>query len=468
MDRAPRMFDVSAFLNDRKLSSFNVVLIVLSWLITVFDGLDMTMISYVAPYIQDDLGLSKAQLGDVFSAGIGGAAVGGFLFAYLGDRFGRRPAIIFAGYTFGILTCVTAFAQSYEQLVWLRFLDGLAIGGTLPLAWALNIELVPKKMRSTVVTTIMIGYSVGAVASGPMTNWIAPLYEWHGVFLAGGIATMICAMILHIGLPESVRFLVSKERSPELIAKMLKRLDPALDVSATDRFELSDERKAPGHFPVRMLFQGDLKWITPLIWLGFGSSSLGIFFMTSWGPLLLEGLDFPRQTAALVSSLNGFLGACMGLLLMRFTDHFGPRAIAVFPALAVPVLLLLGLGFFPHNVFLIGVTLGSIFVTGGHYGIQSICGIYYPSAIRASGGGWASSISKIGGVSGPIIGAVILSSGLPLQTSFAFLAVCPAILGLCALGIAYVTRERDSARRRSGYGIGFKPAGGEQQGSEVP
>jgi AAHS family 4-hydroxybenzoate transporter-like MFS transporter len=108
----------------------------------------------------------------------------------------------------------------------------------------------------------------------------------------------------------------------------------------------------------------------------------------------------------------------------------------------VPILILLGLGYVPHPMFLVTFTLGMILVTGGHFGIQSICGIYYPSAIRASGAGWASSIAKVGGALGPIVGGAILSSGLPVQTIFAFLAVCPAILVLSALSIARVVRLR--------------------------
>ncbi len=439
----PRVFDVSAFFDEHKLSPFNYMLIILSWLITLFDGLDMQMIGYVAPYIQDDLGLSKDQLSQIFSWGIAGAALGGFLFSYIGDRIGRRPAIIMAGYAFGILTTVMAFATSYEQLLVLRFVDGLAIGGMLPLAWSLNIEFVPKKFRSTVVTSIMIGYSIGAAGAGPMTNLIAPHYHWHGVFLAGGGATLICAIILHAALPESIRFLVTKGRSPELIAKTVKRMDPRQDVSATDTFILTDEKKAGKEFRIGMLFRGDLKFITPLIWLGYGISSLGIFFIANWGPLLLEALDFPRTTAANISSINAFLGAGMGLALMRFTDNHGPVAVSVFPALTVPLLILMGLGYVPSGIFLIIFTLSMILVTGGHFGIQSIAGVYYPSAIRASGAGWASSIAKFGGFLGPLIGGKILASGLPVQTIFTFLAVCPAILVICALSIARVVRARE-------------------------
>ena len=173
MAQAPRTLDVARLIDGRKLGPFNYRLIALSWLITVFDGFDMMMISFTAPYMRDELGLDKIMLGNIFSAGMAGMMIGGFAFAYLGDRLGRRKTIISAAFAFGILTTATAFAGTYEHLLILRFLDGVAIGGMLPLAWALNIEYVPNKMRSTVVTIIMVGYSVGTAIAGPVTVWLA-------------------------------------------------------------------------------------------------------------------------------------------------------------------------------------------------------------------------------------------------------------------------------------------------------
>jgi MFS transporter, AAHS family, 4-hydroxybenzoate transporter len=442
MSNQPRTVDVSALINGRRLSSFNYGLIVLSWLITVFDGFDMMMIGFTAPYMRDQIGLSKAMLGNVFSAGLVGMMVGGFVLSYIGDRVGRRPTIIAAAFAFGILTAATATAGSYHALVALRFVDGLALGGMLPLAWALNIEFVPIRLRSTVVTIIMMGYSFGSAVAGPITNWIAPHHGWQGVYLAGGIGTLFCAAALWFGLPESIRFLVLKGRRPEFVSRTLKRIDPALDVSGADTFLLSDEVKLAGHFRVGQLFHGDLRLITPLLWLGYIASSLAIYFSASWGPIVLEELKFPRQTSALVASSGSLLGAVAGLLLMRFTDRRGPGSVAFYPALAVPVLLALGFGLVPHDAFLAVAILATLLISGEHFGVLSIAGIFYPSAIRASGAGWATSVAKLGAIVGPIIGAVVLSSGMPIVRSYALLAVCPAILCLCAFGIAAVVRSR--------------------------
>ncbi len=445
MSTTVRTVDVSAIINNRRLNGFNYGLIIVSWLITVFDGFDMMMVSFTAPFMRDEFGLSKTMLGYVFSAGLFGMMLGGFFFSFLADRIGRRPTIVLAAFTFGILTTATAFAASYHALLALRFVDGFAIGGMLPLAWALNIEFVPTRMRSTIVTIIMMGYSFGTAVAGPMTNWIAPHYGWQGVYLAGGIGTLICATALWIRLPESIRFLVTKGLKPALVAKTLQRMDPGSDVGAADRFILSDEPKAKGEFRVSDLFVGKLALITPLLWLGYTASSLAIYFSASWGPIVLESLQFPRSTSALVASLGGALGAVAGLLLMRFTDRFGARAVAFYPAIAIPVLLLEGFGLVPIPLFLAANVAGMLLISGGHFGILSIAGIFYPSAIRASGGGWATSVAKVGGILGPIVGAIVLSSGLPVIRSYALLAACPAILFTCAFGIHFAVRGRDRA-----------------------
>jgi len=437
-----RTIDIAAFINDRKLGPFNYKLIVLSWFITVFDGFDMQMISFTAPYMRDELHLTTAQLGNVFSAALVGAMIGGFVLSYIGDRIGRRRTIVWSAFAFGLLTMATALARSYEALLALRFLDGFAIGGMLPLAWALNIEYVPARMRASVVTVIMIGYSLGAAIAGPATVWIAPHHGWEGVFLAGGAGTLACAAALMLWLPESARFLASKGREPGTIARILNRIDPALAATPQDRYILGDERVDKGNFTLGKLFERDLKWLTPLLWIAYIASSLAIYFKASWSPIIYEELDFGRDVAAWVASLSGLLGAGLGLLLMRFTDRHGPFAVAAYPIIGFPILAVIGLVPMSKDAFLILSILSTSFVGGAHFGMHSIAGIFYPSAIRANGAGWATSIAKLGAIAGPIIGAAILASDLPIVRSFAILAICPAVLALCVLGMGVIARRR--------------------------
>ena len=176
---SPRTLDVAALLESRKLTGFNYRVIGVSLLITFLDGFDLLMLSHTASYMADDIGLDKLQLGNVFSIGLFGMMLGGFFFGYLGDRIGRRPTIILSTFSFGFLTLLFALAGSYEALLALRFFNGFALGAMLPLCWALNIEFVPKRYRSTVVTIIMVGFSLGGAMAGPLSVWLAPRSGWQ-------------------------------------------------------------------------------------------------------------------------------------------------------------------------------------------------------------------------------------------------------------------------------------------------
>lgn len=442
--RAPRTVDLAELIDSRKLSPFNYVLIGLSALITLFDGLDMFMVSYTAPYMRDELALTTIQIGNIFSIGTFGMVVGGLAFTYVGDRIGRRPTIVFAGLAFGILTLVTGFATTYPALLTLRFLDGLAIGGMLPLAWALNIEFLPKKVRATAIAFVMMGFSFGSASAGPLTNWIAPLHGWEGVYFAGGGATLICAIIIAIWLPESPRFLVTKGLNPGLTVKTLKRLDSTIDVQVGDTFVLGDEGVRKGGLKLHDLFEGRLKWVTPLMWIGYGFSALGIFFKSTWGPIVLEAMDISRVTAANVSALSGLLGAIAGVLLMKAAERFGLLLVAFCTALIVPMALLIGFEVIRGPLFLPFIVVQSMLVGACHTAIISQLSIFYPTAIRASAGGCASAVGKIGGIVGPLLGAWLLAVGVPAVRTYAVGAICPAILVVCVIAIYNIMRKPES------------------------
>lgn len=440
--RAPRTVDLAGLIEGRTLTPFNYMLIALSWLVTLFDGLDMMMQSYTAPYMQDELGLTDIHLGYVFSAGTVGMVVGGLIFTYVGDKIGRRPTIITCTLSFGILTFLTGFASNYEALLTLRFLDGLAIGGALPLAWALNVEFVSKHLRATVVAFIMMGFSIGSSAAAPLTNLIAPHHGWEGVYFAGGIGSIVCAIAIAFLLPESPRFLTNKGGSEAKIARTLKRLDPAIDVQADDRFILSDEAQG-GKFHLGDLFAGKLRLLTPIIWIGYGASALGIFFKTAYGPIVLERMDVARETAANVSGISGLLGAVAGVVIMRISARLGLKFAAFCTLLIVPMAVGIGMEWTPRSWLLPLIVIQSMLVGGCHTAIISQLALYYPSAIRASAGGIASAVGKLGGVVGPILGGYILASGIPAVRTYALAAICPFILFLAIIAISALIRRPD-------------------------
>ncbi len=423
--------DVSRIIEKQKLSRFLIGLVAISWIVTFFDGFDANLISFAASYFRSQYHLTTTQTGNIFAVHQVGTLLGGFLFAHIADRLGRRPTMILATAAFGALTMSFYLASSYWSLYTLRFIDGLPLGGMLPLAWALNIEYAPKHYRATIVTLIMLGYSLGTAAGGPFANWIIPLFGWKALFIAGGAAALGGAAVLLAALPESVRFLASRGKHTGNIAFILRRVSPATVIPKEATYVVSDEASRSMDFRPSLLFQGELRQITPLIWMAYIASSFAVFFIVNWTPLVFEALGYSRAQANNAAAINSLVGASAGLLLMRFTDRRGAIAITPMPVIAFLLLLIAGLAGLGQDTFRIVAAAIGGFLIGGHFGMHSICGILYPSAYRANGAGWATSVAKVGSIAGPIVGGCVLAATIPVRNIYAVLAVCPAIFALC-------------------------------------
>jgi MFS transporter, AAHS family, 4-hydroxybenzoate transporter len=428
--------DVSEIIERQKLSGFLIGLALISWIITFFDGLDANLVTFAAPYFRSEYGLTTIQTGNIFGMHQLGTLIGGFLLGYLGDRIGRRPTIILATATFGVLTMCFYFTSSYGTLFWLRLIDGIPLGGMLPLAWALNIEYAPKRYRSTIVTVIMVGYSLGTALGGPFANWMIPKLGWKSVFISGGAAALVCTLILLAVLPESIRFLATNGKSPARILALLRHVDPRQSFPADSSFIVGDEAGHARNFKPALLFKGELRSITPLIWTAYIASSFAVFFIVNWTPLVFEALNYTRAQAATAATMNSIMGAIGGILLMRFTDAKGAIAITTMPVVTFMLLLVASFATMGQGTFLVLNALIGGFLIGGHFGMHSICGIFYPTAYRGNGASWATSIAKVGSIGGPIVGGWILATSLPVKNIFAVLAICPAIFAVCiyALG----------------------------------
>lgn len=420
--------DVASVIENQRANFFLLRLLIISSIVAFFDGFDQNLISFAAPAITSALDLTPAMMGNLFSVGLVGSMFGGFLFGAIGDRFGRRPAIILATISFSALTLAVALASDYQTLLLVRLGVGIGTGGMLPVCWALNIEYAPKRFRSSIVTLMMLGYSAGVSAGGPVAVWLIPNHGWQSVFMFGGVLSLAAAGTLLATLPESLRFLAARGRDAATITKTLRRIAPSLHVPTGARFVLNDENTAPGRFSPALLLRDELFVITPLLWLAYISSAMAAFFLATWTPLMFEAMHFPPSEAAAAGSITAIAGALGGLALMRFTDRRGAIAVAAMPALAIPLLLFGGFIDVGHKEFLLLVGLIAFTVIGGHLGMNSIAGIFYPSAWRANGAGWANSVGKIGSIAGPLLGGVILSTNLPIQRILAVMSICPGVM----------------------------------------
>lgn len=444
-----RTLDVAQFMQELRFSRYHMQILVLCSLVTFFEGQDFASLAYALPYIRDDMGISDEMTGYVSSAAFLGQMIGSLFGSYMGDIFGRRPVIIICTIGSAILTFAVGFTTSPEQMIGLRFVSGLAIGGLLAPVWALSIESMPKAMRATSVTIIMMGFSLGTASAGPIANWTAPVMGWQGIFWVSGLLTGVFAVILLFLLPESARWLVATQKARHRIIPLLARFNPGFEAQHYERFILPDERQTSGSAnPLKKfgeLFVGALIFVTPLIWAAYFFSSFAIYLKSAYGVIFMENLGISRQNAAWLGSIGAILGAFGGVALLAMTEKRGPGWIALAPLLGVPMVLLVGTGYVIGGPAFIPVLLiGAVLVGAGHAAVISITSIYYPSTVRATGGGWASFMAKFAAVAAPIYGAQFLAGRAGAMAGYTFTALCLVGIVICVLLLAFFTRRLQS------------------------
>jgi MFS transporter, AAHS family, 4-hydroxybenzoate transporter len=434
------VIQVSRLLDERGLSAFHITLIIWSLFIVLIDGYDIGAIAFAAPHLVKAWGIAPNALGPVFSASLVGILFGSAFFGWVGDRFGRKVALIGSNLLFGVLTFTAAFATSLDQLFWLRLLAGFGIGGVIPNVVALNIESAPRKLRAT-LALIAVGFvPIGGAIPGFVTAGFVPQYGWQILFLIGGIVPIIIAIAGMFGLPESIKFMAVHERHRRTMENVIATIRPDFEIPANARFVVEDEKQFPDFNPV-YLFREGLALITPLLWLLFALNLMGYFFLLSWMPTLLTAAKLPPTTAALAGALLQVGGTVGALVLCRWLDKYGFFAIAILLVIAVPAVALIGFaGVTSKPALLFATFFAGFCVLAIQSGINVAGALIYPTSLRANGSGWELGIGRIGSIVGPLFGALIIS--LPVQEIYLWSAL-PFVFGaIICFAIHYLNQAR--------------------------
>lgn len=423
-------FQVNDFVDGQRIRSFNIMLLVWSFLTMFADGFDLNSLGFAAPDLTRLWGIARSEMGPVLSANLVGIFIGAPLLGWAGDKYGRRPVIIGGTLLYGVMTLFMAWSTTMEQMMVLRFIAGIGIGGIMPNTISLNSELTPKKFRSTLIVLMFMGITTGSTGVGLVAAYFMQDYGWQIIFHSGGILPIAIAVGLYFALPESLKFLATKpERHAELIATA-RKMRPDLTIADDARFEnppivIGSEGR------ISELFKGSLALITPLLWVCFCIALMANFFLNNTLPLIYDQYGIDAQEAALTATMYHAGGIFGGLLISVLLDRTGFLIVAVLFAIALPSVALLGL----ENMHFIGMAsvagLAGIAILGAQFGNNAAAGLIYPTSIRAKGVGMALSIGRFGSIIGPTVGAQLLGMNLTMQNLF-LLACTPILIGLVA------------------------------------
>ncbi len=429
--------DIKSLIDERRMSFLQYSTIFVCFLMNMLDGMDIMIISYSASSVASTWKIADDALGIVFSAGLLGMTIGTMVLAPWTDVVGRRPMILFCASLMGVSIYLTSYSASINQLILLRFLSGLGIGGMLASTPALASEYAPNRIRDFCVSFVMSGYPVGATISGFAAAKIIPHYGWPALFQAAGAATLLTIPLIYFFAAESLDFLI-KSRPQNALGKtntILRRMG----VSEIDELPvLQPTEKAP-RASIRSLFTGGLRASTLLLWFAFFMSYASLYFLVSWIPKLAESAGLSLELAIYAGAVFN-LGSFFGIALQGYlSGRLGlSRVICIFLAIAALLMIVFGLFKGSDLVLALFGLIGFTF-QGGFAGLFAVAARLYPTQCRTTGIGWAIGVGRSGGIVGPYLGGVLIADGLSMSGSFIVFAIP---IALSAMTVLYISTWR--------------------------
>jgi MFS family permease len=382
------------------ISAAQIRVVALCVLVTLIEGIDLTLIPLLAPKITQAWSVPAAAFGIILSAGPIGLIAGGLGVGFLADRIGRRNALIAAMALMTVATLATTLASNVPQLLVCRLVTGISFGGVIPVAVALVSESLPARVRASVVAFVFLGQAGGGLlaallmklplAAGP---WQTPVF-----YVAGGCA-LVTVLVLAL-LPESPRYL--SLRGPRNHLR-----------------DLFSDGRAAG---------------TALLWATFIGICATVSFFTNWLTLIFTHAGKSSEigvNAIAVYSAGAMFG---GLVLPLFTRRW-PTNKVLLASIVAAVASCIGLGLvLPQGNLanLVAATLCGVFVSGAFFMLFPPAARFYPTRIRSTGIGAAVAFGRIGNMLSPAAAGFMLGAGMQPATVFYAMAA-PMMLSCLAL-----------------------------------
>ena len=420
-------------LDSSKVSPFLYAVAGLVALLLVTDGFGTQAIGFVAPVIAKAWALKKGAIAAAITMGLIGIMAGACGVTPVADKIGARRILIACALAYGVLMAGTALVKDLNSLMWMRFVTGVALGGAMPAGIALVSEYAPTRLRSTMVTVAVSGFSIGGALGGVVANLVVQRFGWPAVFVVGGVVPVLIAPLLWLWLPESLpRVLIGKAGALAMasVGKIAPRWTPS---AAPESGDLTR------HVPVVGLFQDGNAAPTVLIWMLYFMNLMVLYTLSNWLPTIITGAGMPMKTANAATSFYQLAGVPGALVCSYLCDRFGSRLIlpVVFLGTSVFCFLIGAAGQNPGLVVGAAGTAG-LFVIGGQAAANAFVGNYYPSHIRATGIGWALGIGRLGTILGSYVIGTLISAGVGAHTLFEICAI-PGLFS--AVAIWFVARK---------------------------
>ncbi len=408
------------------------------------DAMEVLLVSFALPAMSAEWSLSAAQKGLLATAMFVGMLVGAVFWGRLSDRIGRRAGFILTIAVDSVFGLASAFAPGFASFVVLRVITGFGVGGTLPVDYGMFSEYLPVKNRGKRLVLLESFWALGTLAAAALAWLVVPRLGWRWLFGFSALPGLILFAVRN-GVPESPRFLFSRGRTVEARA-VLERV-AAVNGSALPEGELAAP-VARNESRMADLFAPRVRRTTLLLWLVWFMISIGYYGAFTWLPSWFRSKGFslpsvyPNTFIMALAQLPGYFSAAW------LVERWGrTRTLGAYLLASGACAWLFALASTPAAVLTTAILL-SFFALGAWGALYAYTPEAYPTAIRTTGIGAASGMTRIAGAIAPSIGAMLAGSSLSLP--LAVFALAYVLAGFGALALPMETRGESLADRADG------------------
>ena len=417
----------------------------LGWL---FDSMDTGLIAFVLPVLAKDWGLTTAQAGMIGSIGLVGMALGAVTAGTLADRLGRKKVFTVTVLMYSIATGLCALAQSYETLLFLRFLVGFGLGGELPVAVTLMSEYAPSRLRGRFIVLLESFWGVGWILAACIAYLFIPAFGWKAAFVLGCVPALY-VFLIRLHMPESIRYLLAhgRQEEAEAIVRDLEQKAGAVTANETRpvftaETESTADTENAEQSGLKTLWTKKYRTRTLMLWLawfGIVYSYYGIFM---WLPSLVfaQGFavvkTFEYVLIMTLAQLPGYFAAAW------LVDRIGRKyTLSLF-------LLMSGICsyFFGHAATAVALTSWGAAMSFFNLGAWGVIYTYtpelYPTAVRALGSGWAAGFGRLGGMLAPALVGIMMAKGFGMDVIFLMFASVFVFVSLLILTLGEESKQK--------------------------
>ncbi|MEK9927631.1 MAG: MFS transporter [Halieaceae bacterium] len=428
-------------LDQRSMTGPQVLIIAIMVVLNALDGFDILSISFAAPYITTDWGISMGTLGIVLSAELFGMAVGSIFLGNVADRIGRRPLLLICLGVMALGMYLASLATGVSDMLVYRVFTGLGIGGMLAGTNAMTAEFANEKQRKRSITIMVAGYPLGVIFGGIAAGAIVEVTgDWRDIFALGAAVSALMLPVVWLCVPESIEYLSKKPNDSTLskINVVLKKLGheriealPPKTVTKVQDSKISD------------LFTSQFAKTTIVLTITYFMTIVTFYFILKWVPKLVQEMGFGNPGAVLVwASIGGFLG-CM--LFGSLTKYVPLRRLTIISLLLGFVgVVIFGQGAEDINHLKAVTAFAGFFTNAAIVGMYTMFALYFPAEIRASGTGFAIGTGRAGAFLSPIIAGFLLEWGWPLS-SVAIVMGGASLIGVIMLLLLRDANQSDKA-----------------------